>query len=258
MFQVGKRVIVVLIALSSFLSLFSSAYGEGWLGITIEPPNGVQIGEIIKGGPADLAGLKNRDIIQTVNENPVLSMGHFIRTISQMAPKQEVVLGLLRQGKNLQAKVILDDRKNHLSVSQTPLQQLPSGMLPSSSAFRSWMDQSGSDFPGSLYPLPTVATPAPEPAPQPAAWLGIAPGLSDKSGVLVKGVAKDSPGELAGLKPGDLVISINGQALSSPASLVRLMDQLEPGELVVISLTREGKIINLQAKMANNPAQPTP
>jgi S1-C subfamily serine protease len=243
-----NRTTLNLVSFVILLLMTTTTHAGGWLGITIEPPQGVQVGEIIKGGPADQAKLEKGDIILAINSNQVQSIPHFIQEISRLAAKQEVILTIVRQGKKMEVRVILDDSNRHLSVSQTPFFRMPTVGFHHPAPKK----------PGSLLPqtptTPLLAAPGTPPAPS-LAWLGIAPGISNKGGVLVKGVAPNSPGIKAGIKSGDIITAINGQAVSTPASLVRLMSQFKPDDLVMVSLIRNGKVKNLQAKMAIHPSQ---
>ena len=83
-------------------------------------------------------------------------------------------------------------------------------------------------------------------------WLGV---VVDKSnpvppsqGVLVDSVRPDSPAEKAGLRPGDLIVSINGQALppGAPASagaLAMMIESQAPGAKVTLSVLRDEKAV---------------
>jgi S1-C subfamily serine protease len=72
----------------------------------------------------------------------------------------------------------------------------------------------------------------------PAAFLGIqlAPGDEGPgtpvSGVVVGGVLPQTPAETAGLNPGDVITSVDGQRLGSPASLSALLRRHHPGDTV--------------------------
>jgi S1-C subfamily serine protease len=235
---------------SLFIALFlvTPAYAGGWLGVTIEPPRGVQIGEIIKGGPADVAQLQNGDLIIDIDGKPVNSILAFTREISQLGANKKIVLGVKRQGKDLRVAVTLDDSNKHLSVSQTPFFHRP----PSEKPVKSFMQ--APPFPAPMFgQSPKQHAKQPPKNSSPAPWLGIAPGVSKTGGVYVKAVAPNGPGKKAGLKTGDIIISINGQAVVSPGSLVNIIGRLKPDDLVLVAITRNGKAITLQVKMAIHP-----
>ena len=77
-------------------------------------------------------------------------------------------------------------------------------------------------------------------------------GVKDNRGAIINSVMPDSPAEKAGLKPGDVITSVNGKSIKS-ASDVRLHIGLLPvGEKVVFEVLREGKRKRLTAKIAAN------
>jgi serine protease Do len=77
-------------------------------------------------------------------------------------------------------------------------------------------------------------------------------GVKDKRGAIINSVMPDSPAEKAGLKPGDVITSVNNKAIKS-ASDVRLHIGLLPvGEKVIFEILREGKRKRLTAEIAAN------
>ncbi len=57
-------------------------------------------------------------------------------------------------------------------------------------------------------------------------------GLTKSRGALILDVTKGSPAERAGIKPGDIVISLNGVALDSAAQLRNAIELLRAGQTV--------------------------
>ncbi|WP_152555175.1 DegQ family serine endoprotease [Desulfonatronum thiodismutans] len=83
-------------------------------------------------------------------------------------------------------------------------------------------------------------------------WLGVtiqdlddnsarALGLTSTRGALIAEVIPDEPAAKAGLRSGDVVISINGQAVVDSSSLLRVVAQQTPGESVKVDVMRQGK-----------------
>jgi serine protease Do len=61
------------------------------------------------------------------------------------------------------------------------------------------------------------------------------------SGVLVAGVEPGSPAALAGIRPGDLVVSYDGEPVTEPAELVLQTTRTPIGEKVAVGLVRDGQ-----------------
>ena len=66
-------------------------------------------------------------------------------------------------------------------------------------------------------------------------------GLSGVKGALVSAVSEDSPAEKAGLKRGDVITAIDGQAVKDSNSLRNTVSRLKPGSTVSLTLFRGGQ-----------------
>jgi Do/DeqQ family serine protease len=66
-------------------------------------------------------------------------------------------------------------------------------------------------------------------------------GLADASGALVAGVTQGSAAERAGVKTGDIIVSINGVAMKNARELRNAIGMLRIGDQVEIGLLRDGK-----------------
>jgi len=70
-------------------------------------------------------------------------------------------------------------------------------------------------------------------------------GMPDPHGVFVQTVAPYSPAAMAGIKPGDIVVSFNGERVESVDDLDRYARGIPPGSNVTLSVWRDGKTISL-------------
>ncbi len=98
-------------------------------------------------------------------------------------------------------------------------------------------------------------------------WLGI---VIDKSnpllssqGVLVDAVRPGSPAQKAGLQPGDLIVSVNGQALppgaqASAGALAMMIESKASGEKVTLSVLRDEQSVTLQVTVGEMLSHPHP
>ena len=71
-------------------------------------------------------------------------------------------------------------------------------------------------------------------------WIGIAIGPGDK-GVVVNQVLDGTPAQRAGLKAGDVVVTIDGVAVAKPGELSERVQQKGVGSQVVLGLVRGGR-----------------
>jgi serine protease Do/serine protease DegQ len=75
-------------------------------------------------------------------------------------------------------------------------------------------------------------------------------GLADASGALVAGVTQGSAAERAGVKTGDIIVSINGVAMKNARELRNAIGMLRIGDQVEIGLLRDGKTHQVTALVA--------
>jgi Do/DeqQ family serine protease len=75
-------------------------------------------------------------------------------------------------------------------------------------------------------------------------------GLAEASGALVASVAQGSAADHAGVKTGDIIVSINGTAMKSAGELRNAIGMLRVGDQVEIGLLRDGKPRKVTALVA--------
>ena len=75
-------------------------------------------------------------------------------------------------------------------------------------------------------------------------------GLADASGALVSAVTQGSAAERAGVKTGDIIVSINGSAMKNARELRNAIGMLRIGDQVEIGLLRDGKTHQVTALVA--------
>jgi serine protease Do/serine protease DegQ len=72
-------------------------------------------------------------------------------------------------------------------------------------------------------------------------------GLNEATGALVAGVAQGSAAEHAGLKTGDIIVSINGTPIKNASELRNTIGMQRVGDQVEIGLLRDGKPLKVSA-----------
>jgi Do/DeqQ family serine protease len=75
-------------------------------------------------------------------------------------------------------------------------------------------------------------------------------GAADSRGVLIRRMRRDSVAYEAGLRPGDIVVSFNGTAVSDGGHLSRLIQDARIGANATVAVIREGRRLELQMPIA--------
>lgn len=74
-------------------------------------------------------------------------------------------------------------------------------------------------------------------------------GLDKAKGVLVQNVIKGGAGEEAGVKTGDVILSVDGKEVNAANQLQTIIGSHKPGESVSLSIFRDGKTISIPVKL---------
>jgi Do/DeqQ family serine protease len=101
--------------------IYEGQVKRGWLGIKMQPLNqqtrdamgleatvqGVLVAAVLKGQPAEKAGVKSGDIIVSIDGHPVKEPNELALAVAGINPGKKVPLGVLRNGKSLSLNVQL-------------------------------------------------------------------------------------------------------------------------------------------------------
>ena len=88
-------------------------------------------------------------------------------------------------------------------------------------------------------------------------YLGVTPSLTTaggQNGALIQEVAPNSPASRAGLRPGDLVTTIDGKAVENYSEMVASIRGHQPGDKVTLGITRGGNETTITATLTQRPA----
>jgi serine protease Do len=80
--------------------------------------------------------------------------------------------------------------------------------------------------------------------------------LKDAKGAIISDVTGDSPAEKAGLKPGDVVVSVDGHEVEDNGDLSSYIASKSPGTTVRLKVLRDGAEQTLAVKLGTFPEQP--
>jgi 2-alkenal reductase len=81
-------------------------------------------------------------------------------------------------------------------------------------------------------------------------WLAIQGDLDVSQGALLEDITVGTPANLAGLKVGDIIVTVNGQQVDDRHPLVSLLLEHVAGETITLEVLRDGKTFSLTITLA--------
>lgn len=249
---------------SKVFSMFFDGH-QGYLGIETEDVTrenfakyglrevrGVAVEKVVDGSAAQTAGLQAGDVIVKLNGENITSVRKLTRLIGEIAPDHQAKVTFLRGG---------DEREITVTLGKRPAPKFEEGAF--SPAF-----PGRQDFKFEFPPMPAIP-PMPPMAEMPRiqtlpptgeydrdfyVWrsgsgrqIGISVSpltkqLSDHfgvaGGVMINNVRENSPAAKAGLKAGDIIVEVEGKAVTSDFDLVRAIGEKKVGD-VVLTIVRD-------------------
>lgn len=188
---------------------------RGWLGVSIQELNqdlaeqfgvsetsGALVADVIEDSPAEAAGLKRADIIQTYDGSSVKDPTHLRSLVAETPPGTSVTVSVLRNEKTRDLRVKIRE-------------------IPRDMASRSAGSAQGNH-------ALTGVTVEPVPSGQ----------VRDDAGVLVTQVEPESPAQRAGVRKGDVLVELNRKPIRDVEDFERLTRSLSPKTPVLVLLKR--------------------
>jgi serine protease DegQ len=98
-------------------------------------------------------------------------------------------------------------------------------------------------------------------------WIGVEPqditpelaesfGLHQKAGAIIAGVLKNGPADHAGIRPGDILVAVDGKPVTDTTDMLNLIAQLEPGKKSRITVQRKGQESSINVTPGKRPKPP--
>jgi serine protease DegQ len=82
--------------------------------------------------------------------------------------------------------------------------------------------------------------------------------LKSAEGALIAGVLKGGPADVGGIRPGDILLAVNDNAVTDSASLLNLIAALKPGKDAQLTVARKQQSLKLNIRVGRRPMQRTP
>jgi len=194
----------------------------GWLGVSIIDPaaqtmpglaedlgvanrQGSFVLNVVKGSPAERGGVLPGDFITRAGTTAIVDTEQLTETVARLAPNTDLPLTIVRQGREQTLNVRITERPDETKLASDAGNWPGLLVLPLSERIRAQL-QTG----------------------------------SSQKGVVIADVADDSPSGVAGLRQGDVVLSVNGSAVSSVTDFYRVLNQAN-GREVALRVQRQGR-----------------
>jgi serine protease Do len=182
---------------------------RGWLGVRIQQvtpdiaeslglkdPSGAMVAGVNDGGPADKAQIRNGDIILSFNGQDVKEMRSLPLIVAQTEIGKTVPLVVWRDGKQVTLQAVVGELPDDQKVASADVPAKPEPAKP--------LELSGLGL--QLAPITQDARDKFQIA-------------ADQKGVLVAGVTSGTPASDRGLKPGDVIVEVQQEQVSTPADV---------------------------------------
>ncbi len=186
--------------------------------------------EVVSGGPADKAGIQQGDVIRSVDGKAIDDKNSLADAIGKLKPGDSAKLEVIRGSEKPSAiAVTLGENPNkkgaaYLGVTYSPAMPMAYGRQDKR--------------PGRSMPMPSMP-------------FRVAPGAA------VRNVMTDSPAAKAGLKVGDVIVTVGDKQIDRPQTLADAVGSYKPGDTVTLTVKREvdGKTntLDLTVTLGENP-----
>jgi serine protease Do len=199
--------------------------------LKLKDEHGVEVTMVDQDAPAGKAGIKEHDVILTMNGTTIDSGAQLKRMIRETPPGRVITLGLSRDGQPLTMKVPLADKKKefasnfpknlHVEIPPMPVMpDIPAFVVVHNSARSGLMVENITPQLGEFF------------------------GVKNGKGVLVRSVERGSRADKAGFRAGDVIVRVNDQTVHDTSDFTHALRSHINGN-VTIGIVRDKKEQNI-------------
>ena len=249
-----SRIIVSILVLAVAAFLIGSAAAKpdtrAWLGVYTQRVDkdlakafdlqinyGAIVNSVVDNSPAEKAGIKEDDIIIALDGNRITDDDELQDLIWESKPDDEVTIALMRDGKRMEVKAKLDRYSSRHRDDEWSERNYRSSWDKWPYRVQVLRDKEYSYIGVVLTDISKDA----------AASFG-----ADDGGVLVNRVEEDSPAESVGLKPGDLIVKVDGDNVVRSSEVSRKIRAFDKGDKVKIDVVRDHKPLGFEVEVSTH------
>lgn len=213
-------------------------------GFKLPVKSGAIINEVLEDSPADEAGLKDDDIVISIDGTKIETADDLTEYIQEHSAGDVVAIKVLRDGKELELKATLARRpKAERQIEREYVYKVPGEPddvdIPEAHTFKFYSQPVSGSYIG--VELTTLSD-------QLSRFFGV----TGDGGVLVSGVGKETPAEKAGLKAGDVIIKADGEEVANSEDVREIVADKDKGEKVELTLVRDRKEMTVAVEVAED------
>jgi S1-C subfamily serine protease len=165
----------------------------------LKKPLGVFVDSVFDDGPGLKAGLREKDVLIKINNEPVNSANIVQSIIAKKNPRDEIIIAIIRKNKLLKLKVILGERQ--YSTNKLPIAKRNKNYRFFGIEVQDVINNGG-------------------------------------YGVVVKAVERYSPAHEAGIQVNDIILEIGDKTILSVEVFRSLVSSLKKGSVVIAKIRR--------------------
>jgi serine protease Do len=185
------------------------------LGLNPDEPQGALVAAVMPDSPAAKSGLKSGDVITAANGQPIKTVHDLPRLVASTPIGQKVTLDVRRNGKETQLTATVSElpKKQQTAAAEEPQTEATPGAASALGLQLAQLD-------------PTLRRQLHVP--------------KDVNGVVVSEVAPDSPAGALGIRPGDVLVSIDQKPATSPEAAAKRLKEAAGSGNILLLVNRHG------------------
>ncbi len=219
---------------------------RGWLGVytqsvtydvakawDLDLKYGALVNDVIGDSPADKAGLKEGDVIVSLNGEKVTDADDLTDLIAETKPGDKASVGIVRDGEDQTIEVTLGEPKDEDFIWS-------GNWSKGDHDYGSWtVKREKSPYIGVMLDNLTDQ-------------LGKYFGAADGEGALITEVVEDSPAEKAGLAAGDVIVKIDDEKVEDAGDVSDMIQDHSKGDKVAVTVLRDHKQKNIEVEVGES------